>query len=99
MLECAVNCCPASKVSQIEQYNAAMKKLLRYNFVVITVMLDIPEYAEAVERFFGVPGVAGRGRGPYCETESHRANKNVPLVIHNETLKNLTRLNEINICL
>lgn len=60
-------------------------------------MLRHPEYAAAVERFFGVPGVAERGNHPFCEEESHYSNERVPLVIQNETLKNLTNLNEIDI--
>jgi len=81
----------------IKQYGVAREKIMRYNLVVITEMLGVPEYAAAVDRFFGVPGVADRGRGPWCEPESHRANQKVPLVIRNETLNNLTRLNEIDI--
>ena len=80
-----------------EQYTVAKKKLMRYNFIVITEFLQYPAYAAAVDRLFGVPGVGKREHSPWCETESHRANKKVPLVISNETLTNLTRLNKIDI--
>lgn len=81
----------------IEQYEVARDKLLRYNFIVITEMLRHPDYVSAVERFFGVPGVDDRSHHPWCEVESHYSNQRVPLVVHNETLKNLTRLNAIDI--
>ena len=80
-----------------KQYTVAKKKLLRYNFIVITEFLQYPAYAAAVERLFGVPGVGKRERAPWCETQSRQANMENPLVISNETLTNLTRLNKIDI--
>ena len=81
------------ETSPAKLYKAARAKLLRYNFIVITDKLKYPGYAEAVERFFGTPGISKQENHPWCEVESHNANKAVPLVIQNETLKNLTRLN------
>ena len=60
-------------------------------------MLRDPAYVDAVERLFGVTGVGERVLSPFCEVESHYSNERVPLVIQNETLKNLTRLNKIDI--
>ena len=80
-----------------QQYEVAKAKLLRYNFIVIQEKLRDPEYAAAVERFFGVPGVANRNHHPWCEVESHFANERYPLVIKNETLETLTHLNKYDI--
>ena len=80
-----------------QYYRMAKTKIQRYNFVVITEKLGDPNYAAAVDRFFGVPGVANKKNHAYCEMESHFANELVPLVIQNETLKNLTKLNELDI--
>mmetsp|Transcript_13910 Transcript_13910/g.30325 ORF Transcript_13910/g.30325 Transcript_13910/m.30325 type:complete len:746 (+) Transcript_13910:15-2252(+) len=80
-----------------QQYEVAKAKLLRYNFIVISEMLQRPTYAAAVERFFGVPGVTERRNHPWCEVESHYSNERIPLVIQNETLNKLTILNKIDI--
>lgn len=110
MTTCAVNCycqwfsgsCPTKdspqEVPMIQQYKVAKDKLLRYNFIVITELLHHPKYVDAVERFFGVPGLIPRREiHPWCEVESHYSNERVPLVIQNETLESLTQLNEIDI--
>jgi len=110
MAECAVNCysqwfsgsCPTKanpeEVPMTQQYSIAKNKLLRYNMIVITEMLQHANYVDAVERFFGVPGlIPKRDVHPWCEVESHYANERVPLVIQNETLDTLTELNEIDI--
>jgi hypothetical protein len=70
--------------------------LLRYNFIVVVEWLSDPEYASAVESFFGVPGVTKR-RSAFCEASSHKANKLVPLTIENHTLDKLIELNEADI--
>ena len=85
------------KMPFTEQYHVAKAKLLRYNFVVISEMLKNPEYSAAVERFFGVPGVAQREYSPWCEAESHYTNKMYPLVMKSETLKELTTRNRLDI--
>ena len=110
MTTCAVNCycqwfsgsCPTRdnpiEVPMTVQLKIAKNKLLRYNFIVITEMLQYPKYVDAVERFFGVPGlIPSREVHPWCEVESHYSNERVPLVIQNETLESLTRQNEIDI--
>ena len=79
------------------QYKVAKAKLLRYNFIVIQEKLQDPEYAAAVERFFGVPGVADRKYHPWCEVHSHFANNRFPLEIKNETLETLTHLNKYDV--
>ena len=80
-----------------EQYHAARKKLLRYNFIVITEYLKHSEYAAAIERLFDVPGVAETRFRPFCEVESHWVNDKIPLIIKPETAKNLTVLNQFDI--
>jgi hypothetical protein len=67
--------------------------LNRYNFVVVLVWLNDPGYVAAVERMFGVPGVARRDYRPWCEAESYAANKMIALVIRNETMVKLTASN------
>eukprot|EP01083_Nonionella_stella_P121232 364185_1 len=81
----------------IDQYRVAKRKLLRYNFIVITEKLSQPGYAEAAERFFGVPGIDSRARHPWCEVDSHHSNEKIPLEINPVTMKNLTALNSIDI--
>ena len=81
----------------MEQYRVARRKLRRYNMIVIIEMLKHAEYAAAVERFFGVPGVNDRTARAWCEDEAHLYNRRIPLVVRNETLRELTRLNEIDI--
>lgn len=85
------------EVPRTTQRQVALEKLRRYNFVVITERLGDREYAAAVERLFGVPGAADRTASPYCEVESHYVNKMLPLAVGDETLRNLTRLNEADI--
>ena len=79
-----------------EQYNIASAKLRRYNLIVITEMLKDPRYVAAVEDYFGVPGVNDRSIHPWCEDEAHYYNHQIPLVIHNETLRKLTELNTMD---
>ena len=112
LIKCAVNCYiqwftglqgvpkkrQQNNVTVMQQYyRMAKTKIQRYNFVVITEKLGDPNYTAAVDRFFGVPGVAKRKYHAYCEIGSHVANELVPLVITNETLKDLTDLNEFDI--
>lgn len=88
------------EVPMTQQYSVAKTKLLRYNLIVITEMLQNPKYVDAVERFFGVTGlIPRRDVHPWCEVESHYSNEIVPLVIRNETLNSLTQLNEIDVSL
>lgn len=103
--ECAVNCytqwfsglsCPQHDIPVTEQYQIASAKLLRYNFIIILDMLGDPDYAKAVENFFGVPGVTAK-RGAACQRKSRQANKMVPLVIKNETMERLIDLNKVDI--
>ena len=46
----------------LRQHAVARAKMLRYNLVVITELLDDPAYAAALERLLGVPGAGARGR-------------------------------------
>jgi hypothetical protein len=102
--QCAVNCyiqwfsgeCLEFDMPIKEQYQVAKTKLLLYNFIVVLEWLSDPEYASAVESFFGVPGVT-RQRSAYCEWGAHTANELVPLKIDNHTLDKLTELNEVDI--
>jgi len=80
-----------------EQFHVAKAKLLRYNFIAISEMLQNEEYVAAVERFFGVPGISQRTYSPWCEAESHYTNKLYPLVIEPEVLNNLTMRNRLDI--
>ncbi|KAL7529185.1 hypothetical protein ACHAWF_002871 [Thalassiosira exigua] len=81
------------------QYRAARDKLFEYNFIVIMEKLKDPTYVAAVEEFFGVPGIARRGRHAWCELESHYANEWMPLAIQNETMRELTRRNAADVAL
>ena len=113
MTTCAVNCyiqwitglsCPlgnktSSRVPISQQYIASREKLKRYNSVIITEMLQDREYVSALERFFGVPGIADRVYSPWCEPESHYINEKFPLEMKPETVKNLTASNHFDILL
>lgn len=104
MGECATQCyvqwfsgaCPDFELSTEQQYQVAMAKYLRYNFIVVLERLRDPEYVAAVEKFFGVPGVTTQ-RSAYCEAASHKANKMIPLTIKDETVDRLTQLNRVDI--
>ena len=101
--QCAVNCyiqwfsgaCPEFDIPIEDQYQVAKMKLLRYNLIVVLEWLSDPEYASAVESFFGVPGVT-RKRSAYCEGRAHTANELVPLKTDNHTLEKLTVLNQVD---
>lgn len=102
---CAVNCytqwfsglsCPEFDVPPRQQYKVAKSRVFKYNFVVVIEKLRDPEYVRAVEEFFGVEGLTRRSSA-FCERESHKANEKVPLVIRNETIHRLTKLNELDI--
>ncbi|KAL3816243.1 hypothetical protein ACHAXA_002189 [Cyclostephanos tholiformis] len=84
-------------VPMTRQYEVARAKLFRYNLIVINEMLKHPEYVNAIDRFFGVPGVGNRDVHPWCEVETAYTNKRVPLVVRNETIDRLTKLNEIDV--
>ena len=104
--QCAVNCyaqwfsglCPrrGRVVSVTEQRREARRKLLRYNAIVDLRRLRDPAYVAAVERFFGVPGLAER-RGAVCEKWSRRNNEAVPLTVHNDTRERLAELNRADV--
>ena len=113
MTTCAVNCyiqwitglsCPLGnrtkgRVPISQQYIVAREKLKRYNSIIITEMLQDTKYVTALERFFGVPGIADRKYQPWCEPESHYVNEKFPLEMKPETVKNLTVLNQFDILL
>ena len=80
-----------------QQYHVAKDKLLRYNFIVISEMLQNEEYAAGVERLFAVPGIAQKRYSPWCEAESHYTNKLYPLEIEPEILHKLTKRNKLDI--
>ena len=46
-----------------------------------------------------MPGVAQTKYQPWCQAESHYVNERYPLVIKNETMKQLTELNKLDITL
>ena len=87
------------EVPMIQQYNVAKEKIFKYNAIIITEKLKDPKYVAAMERFFGVPGVAQTKYQPWCQGESHYVNERYPLVIKNETIKRLTALNKLDITL
>ncbi|KAL9181964.1 hypothetical protein ACHAXT_012307 [Thalassiosira profunda] len=102
---CAVNCftqwfsglsCPTWEIPAEEQYAVAMEKVLQYNFIFVIEKLRDPAYVQAVEKFFGVPGIAEKGQ-PYCEKQSHRANAKFPLIVRDDTRAKLTTLNKVDI--
>lgn len=85
------------KVPWYQQYEAARKKLKRYNAVIITEMLQDEKYVAALERFFGgVPGIGQRNLSPWCEPESHYLNERFPLEIKNKTMKILRKRNQFD---
>lgn len=104
--QCAVNCyaqwfsglCPrrGRVVSVTEQRREARRKLLRYNAIVDLARLRDPAYVAAVERFFGVPGLAER-RGAVCEKWSRRNNEAVPLTVRDDTRERLAELNRADV--
>ena len=103
--ECAIQCytqwysgmsCPRWEIPMDVQYKSASAVLFRYNMIIVLEWLSIPEYAEAVERFFGVPGVTKR-RGAFCERSSKNANRMFPLNAKNETVQRLRELNEFDV--
>jgi len=103
--ECAINCylqwfsgsvsCPQHNMTTMEQYPIAKAKLLRYNIIIILERLRDPEYVSAVENFFGIPGVTVK-RSAACVRLSRQANKEVPLVVKNETMRTLVDLNAVD---
>mmetsp|Transcript_2886 Transcript_2886/g.5851 ORF Transcript_2886/g.5851 Transcript_2886/m.5851 type:complete len:367 (-) Transcript_2886:246-1346(-) len=102
---CAVNCytqwysglsCPEWNIPFIQQYQVARKRVFRYNMIIVMEMLKDPKYVQAIEKFFGVAGVTIR-KMPYCEKESHEANRLIPLVVSDEYRENMTSLNQLDI--
>jgi hypothetical protein len=87
---------PMWDISLMKQFEVARSKLSRYNFIVISEFLEDPGYVAAVERLFGVPGVARKEYLSWCEAESHAANEMIPLVIKNETMEKLTLSNRFD---
>lgn len=79
------------KISQL--YNVARAKLLRYNFILITELLQDPAYTAAIERYFGVPGVTKKKYNPLCELESKHANERIPLLEETEPIQKLMQQN------
>jgi hypothetical protein len=84
------------EISFMRQYQYARMKVNRYNLVVVSEWLKDPGYVAAVERMFGVPGVAQRAYYPWCEAESHAANEMIPLAIKNETMAKLAESNRFD---
>lgn len=90
---CAVDCyiqwfsgaCPEHHTTISQQYQAAVVKLLRYNFIVVLEKMDDPEYVSAVEKLFGVPGF-GDHRSAYCERASHTANNMVQVALTTKSM-------------
>lgn len=103
--DCAVNCytqwfgglnCPHWNVPIEEQYKVAMSKLLKYNLIIVIEKLRDPNYVRAIENFFGVTGILERG-SPFCERRSHKVNKDIPLIVKEDTRKRLTELNKVDL--
>lgn len=96
-LEARMQSDPAERErSLMMQYQAARQKLGRYNLIIISEYLNDPKYVSAIEDMFGVPGVSQRSYYPWCEVESHNANKLIPLTISNDSLVNLTTSNQLD---
>ena len=66
---------------------------MRYNFIVVTELLQDPVYAAAVERFFGVPSVEDKRYHPQCEFESIYANERIPLIEEKGPIQKLMQQN------
>jgi hypothetical protein len=96
-LEARIQSDPAERErSLMMQYQVARQKLGRYNLIVISEYLNDPKYVSAIEDMFGVPGVSQRSYYPWCEVESHNANKLISLTVSNDTLVNLTMSNQLD---
>ena len=66
------------------------------SFIVVLERLRDASYVNAIEKFFGVPGVWEK-HAAYCERTSHKANSWVPLTILDDTKQKLTNLNELDV--
>ena len=81
-----------------QQYDLALRKASKFNFLFVVEKFKDPAYIEAVERFFNVSWNADEERSsPFCEKQSHKANEQYPLVIRNDPRASLTTLNEVDI--
>lgn len=101
---CAVKCyvqafanasCSVGDGNWTREYERARDSLMRFNFVAVMERMADPAYVFAVEEFFGVPGF-GMKASMHCEKESRIANSRNPLVIRNETMDRLVRLNALD---
>jgi len=102
----AVNCytqwwsgiCKQMNFTLDQQYNLALRKASKLNFIFVVEKFKDPAYIEAVERFFNVSWHTDEERGsPFCEKQSHKANQQYPLVIGNDTRASLTNLNKVDL--
>jgi len=102
----AVNCytqwwsgiCKQMNFTLDQQYNLALRKASKFNFIFVVEKFKDPAYIEAVERFFNVSWHTDEERGsPFCEKQSHKANQQYPLVIRNDTRASLTNLNKVDL--
>jgi len=84
------------EIPMTQQYQVAKKKLFNYNAIIIMEKLQDKQYVQAMERFFGVPGIDETKFSPWCQAESHYVNQHIPLTIDNSTYKRLTVLNKLD---
>jgi hypothetical protein len=102
-VSCAVNCYlqafsgnGCTNDGWYTEYNAAFDRLLRYNIVLVYSKFNDPDYARAVEGFFG--GVTGFNvpSSMFCGEEARDANRRVPLRVSFERVLSLTRSNAMD---
>ncbi|KAL7516328.1 hypothetical protein ACHAWX_001355 [Stephanocyclus meneghinianus] len=105
LVKCAVNCytqwfsslsCPLWNIPVSTQAEKAREVLLRFNLIVVLEKLEDHSYVAAIESFTGVPGLTAT-RSAWCELESHKANRKVPLMVKKETIQHLRDLNRVDI--
>ena len=88
----AVNCytqwwsgiCKQMNFTLDQQYDLALQKASKFNFIFVVEKFKDPAYIEAVEQVFNVSWHTDEERvSPFCEKQSHKANQQYPLVVSN----------------
>ncbi len=99
---CAVNCYIQSYSGQgctnddwHTQYISAQERLFRYNLVFVYERFKDPQYARAIEQFFGVEGF-NQESNYWCGPEAKQANEKMPLEVKFASVMRLTKLNAMD---
>jgi hypothetical protein len=74
----------------------ARNVLFSYDLVIVIEWLKNPTYVKYLETFFGLRGINRKRTDMWCGTESAKANRDVPLLVSNETMERIAQLNEID---